>query len=65
MTVDNLPLYTQVLVPSGGATVGGNVVLDASAQGTAPVTGVTFTATQGSTVDNARDSDIDHLRVDR
>ena len=51
VTVDNLPLYTQVLVPSAGTTVGGNVVLDASAEGTAPVTGVTFTATQGSTVD--------------
>ncbi len=51
VTVDNLPLHTQVLVPSAGATVGGNVVLDASAQGTAPVTGVTFTATQGSTVE--------------
>lgn len=51
MTVDNLPLHTQVLVPSAGTTVGGNVVLDASAEGTAPVTGVTFTATQGSTVD--------------
>jgi len=51
VTVDNLPLHTQVLIPSAGATVGGNVVLDASAQGTAPVTGVTFTATQGSTVE--------------
>lgn len=51
VTVDNLPLHTQVLVPTAGATVGGNVVLDASAQGTAPVTGVTFTATQGSTID--------------
>jgi hypothetical protein len=51
VTVDNLPLHTRVLVPSGGATVGGNVVLDASAKGTAPVTGVIFTATQGSTVD--------------
>jgi hypothetical protein len=29
----------------------GNVVLDASAQGTAPVTAVTFTATQNSTVE--------------
>ena len=51
VTVDNLPLHTQVLIPSAGATVGGNVFLDASAQGTAPVTGVTFTATQGSTVE--------------
>ncbi len=51
VTVDNLPLHTQVLVPSAGATVGGNVILDASAEGTAPVTGVTFTATQGSTVE--------------
>jgi hypothetical protein len=51
VTVDNLPLHTRVLVPSAGATVGGNVVLDALAQGTAPVTGVTFTATQGSTVE--------------
>jgi hypothetical protein len=51
VTVDNLPLHTRMLVPSAGATVGGNVVLDASAKGTAPVTGVTFTATQGSTVD--------------
>jgi hypothetical protein len=50
VTVDNV-LHTQVLVPSTGATVGGNVILDASAQGTAPVTGVTFTATQGSTVE--------------
>ena len=50
VTVDNVPLQTQVLVPSGGATVGGNVVLDASAEGPAPITGVTFTATQGSTV---------------
>ena len=38
-------------MPSTGATVGGNVILDASAQGTAPITGVTFTATQGSTVE--------------
>jgi hypothetical protein len=51
VTVDNLPLHTQMLVPATGATVGGNVILDASAQGTAPVTGVTFTATQGSTVE--------------
>lgn len=51
VTVDNLPLHTQMLVPSAGATVGGNVILDASAEGTAPVTGVTFTATQGSTVE--------------
>lgn len=51
VTVDNLALHTQMLVPSAGATVGGNVILDATAQGTAPVTGVTFTATQGSTVE--------------
>jgi hypothetical protein len=51
VTVDNLPLHTQVLVPSAGTTLGGNVILDASAHGTAPVTGVTFTATQGSTVE--------------
>ena len=50
ITVSNT-LTTSVLVPATGATVGGNVILDASAQGTAPVTGVTFTATQGSTVD--------------
>jgi Bacterial Ig domain len=51
VTVNNLPLQTQVLVPSSGTTVGGNVVLDAVAEGTAPITGVTFTATQGSTVE--------------
>jgi hypothetical protein len=50
VTVDNV-LHTQVLVPSAAATVGGNVILDASAEGTARVTGVTFTATQGSTVE--------------
>ena len=50
ITVDNL-LHTQMLVPSTEGTVGGNVILDASAKGTAPVTGVTFTATQGSTVE--------------
>lgn len=50
ITVDNT-LQTQLLVPSSGAVVGGNVILDASAQGTAPITGVTFTATQGSTVE--------------
>jgi hypothetical protein len=50
VTVDN-QLHTQVLVPSAAATVGGNVILDASAEGTAPVTGVTFTATQGSAVE--------------
>jgi hypothetical protein len=52
VTVDNPPLSTQVLVPSTGATVGGNVILDASAEGTEPITAVTFTATQGGTVED-------------
>jgi hypothetical protein len=43
VTVYNLPLHTQVLVPSNGATLGGSAaVLDASAAGTSDVSGVQF-----------------------
>jgi hypothetical protein len=46
------PPTTQVLVPTDGATLNGTAsVLDASAQGTNPVTGVQFVATGGSISD--------------
>ncbi len=49
VTVDNLALHTQVLVPSSGATLSGSsAVLDASAAGTADVTGVQFVVSGGS-----------------
>jgi alpha-tubulin suppressor-like RCC1 family protein len=49
VTVDNLPLHTQVLVPSNGATLNGTgAVLDAIASGTSDVTGVQFEVTDGS-----------------
>jgi alpha-tubulin suppressor-like RCC1 family protein len=49
VTVDNLPLHTQVLVPSNGATLNGTgAVLDAIASGTSDVTGVQFEVTGGS-----------------
>ncbi len=48
ITVDNLPLQTEVLVPSDGATVSGSTVLDAAASGTSDVTGVQFEVTGGS-----------------
>ncbi len=53
VTVDNLPLHTQVLVPSNGATLTGKgAVLDASAAGTSDVTGVQFVVTGGSLSDH-------------
>jgi hypothetical protein len=52
VTVDNLPLHTAVLVPSGGATLSGTAaVLDASAEGTSDVTSVQFEVTGGSLSD--------------
>jgi hypothetical protein len=49
VTVDNLPLHTEVLVPSNGATLSGSgAVLDAVAAGTSTVTGVQFEVTGGS-----------------
>jgi alpha-tubulin suppressor-like RCC1 family protein len=49
VTVDNLPLHTEVLVPSNGATLSGSAaVLDASALGTSAVTSVQFEVTGGS-----------------
>ena len=48
VTVDNVGLNTQVLIPSDGATVSGSTVLDAAASGTSDVTGVQFEVTGGS-----------------
>jgi alpha-tubulin suppressor-like RCC1 family protein len=49
VTVDNLPLQTAVLVPSGGATLTGTAaVLDASATGTSDVTSVQFEVSNAS-----------------
>ncbi len=47
VTVDNLPLATAVLLPSAGSTLtlGSTEVMDASASGPAPVTGVRFELT--------------------
>ncbi len=47
VTVDNMPLHTQVLLPSDGATLSGSTVLDASAAGTGDITGVQFVVTGG------------------
>ncbi len=53
VTVDNLPLHTQVLVPSDGATLSGSgVVLDAAASGTSRVTGMQFVVTGASLTDH-------------
>ena len=53
VTVDNLPLHTQVLVPSNGATLSDSgAVLDAAASGTSRVTGVQFVVTGGSLSDH-------------
>jgi hypothetical protein len=46
ITINNL--QTTVLVPSGGATLKGTAVLDASASGSSAVTGVTFLVSGGS-----------------
>ena len=52
VTVDNLPLHTQVLVPpSGGTLSGSTAILDASAGGTSDVTGVQFVVTGGDLSD--------------
>jgi alpha-tubulin suppressor-like RCC1 family protein len=52
VTVDNLPLHTQVLVPSNGATLkGSTATLDASASGTKDITGVQFVVTGGALSD--------------
>ena len=52
VTVDNLPLHTQVLVPSNGATQKGSAAtLDASAGGTRDVTEVQFIVTGGGLSD--------------
>ena len=49
VTVDNLPLHTAVVVPASGATLSGSsAVLDATAAGTADVTGVQFEVSGGS-----------------
>ncbi len=44
----NVPLHTQVLLPSDGATLSGSTVLDASAAGTGAITGVQFVVTGGA-----------------
>ena len=49
ITVDNLSLHTQVLVPTTGAVLSGSsTVLDASASGPSAITGVQFVVTGGS-----------------
>jgi hypothetical protein len=50
ITVDNVPLATQLFLPKNGSDISGNVVFDASAQGT-DVTGVYFVVTFGSLSD--------------
>ena len=53
VTVDNMPLQTQISIPSDGATLSGpSAVLDASASGTADVTGVQFVVSGGSLSDH-------------
>jgi hypothetical protein len=47
VTVDNVPLQTQLLLPQNASEISGNVVFDASAQGT-NITGVYFVVTFGS-----------------
>jgi hypothetical protein len=52
VTVDNLPLHTEVLVPSDGATLSGtSAVLDASATGTSDVTSVQFVVSNSAVTD--------------
>ena len=51
VTVDNLPLHTAVGIPANGATVTGDSWLDASASGTADVSGVQFVL-NGASVTN-------------
>ncbi len=46
VTVDNVPLQTQLLLPKNASEISGNVVFDASAQGT-NITGVYFVVTFG------------------
>jgi hypothetical protein len=49
VSVDNLPLTTEVLVPSNGATLSGSAaVLDAAATGTSDVTSVQFVVSGGT-----------------
>src|SRR5664280_2795626 len=50
--VANNPLATTVLVPSSGASVTSGSVLDASAVGLSPTTGVNFEVTGGSLTDH-------------
>jgi alpha-tubulin suppressor-like RCC1 family protein len=53
VTVDNPPLNTEVLIPSTGATLSGSAaILDASATGTSPITGVQFEVTGGALTDH-------------
>jgi alpha-tubulin suppressor-like RCC1 family protein len=52
VTVDNVALHTEVLVPSNGATVSSSAVLDASAAGTSDITGVTFEVSGGTLSDH-------------
>ena len=53
VTVDNMPLQTQIFIPSDGATLSGSsAVLDASASGTADITGVQFVVSGGSLSDH-------------
>jgi hypothetical protein len=50
VTVDNVPLATQLLLPKNGSQISGTVTFDASAQGT-DITGVYFVVTFGSLSD--------------
>ena len=52
--MNNVPLATQLLLPTNGSAVSGNVIFDASAQGT-DITGVHFVVSFGSV------SDLDFL----
>ena len=54
ITVDNVPLATQLLLPKNGSQISGTVTFDASAQGT-NITGVYFVVSVGSA------SDVDFL----
>jgi hypothetical protein len=59
VTVDNPALNTQVLVPAVGATLSGSAaILDASAEGTSPITGVQFEVTGGSLSDHVVGSGV-------
>ena len=46
ITVSNVPLSTQLFLPQNGSDISGNVIFDASAQGT-DITGVYFVVTFG------------------